>query len=225
MDAIVINNLTKIYSSKGKKVKAINNLTRKFKYGKFYLITGHSGSGKSTLLHLIGLIDKPTSGHIFIAGKYTNNLKHSELSILRNQHIGFVFQEFFLDRYLTAKENIMIPMLINSKYKTKKEILTKAEALLKEMGLEERSNHFPKELSGGECQRVAIARSLANDPQIILADEPTGNLDIKNEEYVFEKLKQMSKTGKCIIMVSHSKDARKYADEVLELKDGFWIEK
>ncbi len=225
MDAIVINNLTKIYSSKGKKVKAINNLTRKFKYGKFYLITGHSGSGKSTLLHLIGLIDKPTSGHIFIAGKYTNNLKHSELSILRNQHIGFVFQEFFLDRYLTAKENIMIPMLINSKYKTKKEILTKAEALLKEMGLEERSNHFPKELSGGECQRVAIARSLANDPQIILADEPTGNLDIKNEEYVFEKLKQMSKTGKCIIMVSHSKDARKYADEVLELKDGVWIEK
>ena len=225
MDAILINNLTKIYSSKGKKVKAINNLTRKFKYGKFYLITGHSGSGKSTLLHLIGLIDKPTSGHIFIAGKYTNNLKHSELSILRNQHIGFVFQEFFLDRYLTAKENIMIPMLINSKYKTKKEILTKAEALLKEMGLEERSNHFPKELSGGECQRVAIARSLANDPQIILADEPTGNLDIKNEEYVFEKLKQMSKTGKCIIMVSHSKDARKYADEVLELKDGVWIEK
>lgn len=225
MDAIVINNLTKIYSSKGKKVKAINNLTRKFKYGKFYLITGHSGSGKSTLLHLIGLIDKPTSGHIFIAGKYTNNLKHSELSILRNQHIGFAFQEFFLDRYLTAKENIMIPMLINSKYKTKKEILTKAEALLKEMGLEERSNHFPKELSGGECQRVAIARSLANDPQIILADEPTGNLDIKNEEYVFEKLKQMSKTGKCIIMVSHSKDARKYADEVLELKDGVWIEK
>ena len=225
MDAIVINNLTKIYSSKGKKVKAINNLTRKFKYGKFYLITGHSGSGKSTLLHLIGLIDKPTSGHIFIAGKYTNNLKHSELSILRNQHIGFVFQEFFLDRYLTAKENIMIPMLINSKYKTKKEILTKAEALLKEMGLEERSNHFPKELSGGECQRVAIARSLANDHQIILADEPTGNLDIKNEEYVFEKLKQMSKTGKCIIMVSHSKDARKYADEVLELKDGVWIEK
>ena len=93
------------------------------------------------------------------------------------------------------------------------------------MGLEERSNHFPKELSGGECQRVAIARSLANDPQIILADEPTGNLDIKNEEYVFEKLKQMSKTGKCIIMVSHSKDARKYADEVLELKDGVWIEK
>ena len=176
MDAIVINNLTKIYSSKGKKVKAINNLTRKFKYGKFYLITGHSGSGKSTLLHLIGLIDKPTSGHIFIAGKYTNNLKHSELSILRNQHIGFVFQEFFLDRYLTAKENIMIPMLINSKYKTKKEILTKAEALLKEMGLEERSNHFPKELSGGECQRVAIARSLANDPQIILADEPTGKM-------------------------------------------------
>jgi len=220
MKAISIKNVDKIYGFNDKRVTALKNINCDFEFGKFYLIIGHSGSGKSTLLRILGLIDRPTKGDVFVSGKYANRLNSKELAHLRNNEIGFIFQDYFLDKYLTAKENITIPMLINKKYKNKQQINQKSLDLLKDIGLEKRVNHFPKELSGGEQQRVAIARALANNPNIILADEPTGNLDIENETYIFNKLKEMSKKGKCIIVVSHSKDAIKYADKVIELKEG-----
>lgn len=221
MNAIVINNLTKNYKKNNKEIKVLKKINKKFLYGKFYLVVGHSGSGKSTLLRILGLIDNPTEGQVFISDKDVNEFSNKELATLRNKEIGFIFQEFLLDKYLTAKENISIPMLINkTDFIDKKSINNRCNDLLKEIGLSDRGKHFPKELSGGEQQRVSIARALANDPQIILADEPTGNLDKENEEYIFNKLKEMSREGKCIIMVSHSKDAKKYADEIIELKEG-----
>lgn len=221
MNAIVINNLIKTYKKNNKEIKVLKKINKKFSYGKFYLIVGHSGSGKSTLLRILGLIDNPTEGQVFIADKDVNEFSNKELAILRNKEIGFIFQEFLLDKYLTAKENISIPMLINkTNFIDKRSINNRCNDLLKEVGLSDRGKHFPKELSGGEQQRVSIARALANDPHIILADEPTGNLDNETEEYIFKKLKEMSREGKCIIMVSHSKDAKKYADEIIELKEG-----
>ncbi len=220
MSAIKIKNISKEYGTKNKKVHALDNITKEFQYGKFYLITGHSGSGKTTLLKIMGLVDNETKGEIFIKDKDVAKLSVKEKAEIRNKEIGFIFQEFYLDKYLTALENVTIPMLINKKYKDYSEIKKRSTDLLKQVGLESRIKHFPKELSGGEQERVAIARALANNPDIILADEPTGNLDIANEEYVFEYLKKLSEEGKCIIMVSHSKDALKYADEVIELKEG-----
>lgn len=223
MEAIEVKSLKKVYSSGSKNVIALNNINKKFSYGKFYLINGHSGSGKSTLLRIIGLIDKQTEGHLILTGKDVNELSNKELAVLRNKEIGFIFQEFYLDKYLTAMENVTIPMLINKEYHSKKEIVSRSLELLENVGLKDRVKHYPKELSGGEQQRVAIARALANDPKIILADEPTGNLDEKNEKIVFENLKEFAKNGKCVIMVSHSKDALKYADEVIELKEGVFL--
>lgn len=220
MEAIKIKNISKTYGSKNKKVAALKNISYNFDFGKFYLIVGHSGSGKSTLLRILGLIAEPDEGELFINGLNTKELNSKKKANIRNKEIGFIFQEFYLDRYLTAVENVTIPMLINPKYSNYQEVKEKSLELLKEVGLEKRSKHFPKELSGGECERVAIARALANDPNIILADEPTGNLDIENEEFVFRKLREMSRNGKCIIMVSHSKDAKKYADKIIEIKEG-----
>lgn len=220
MKAIKVINLSKNYSKKKKAVEAIKNVNIDFEYGKFYLIIGHSGSGKSTLLRLLGLIDRPSSGEIFINDKNVNNLKNKELATIRNKSIGFIFQEFYLDKYLTAIENVTIPALINKENKSKKEVISKSLNLLKNVGLKDRINHYPKELSGGECQRVAIARALVNDAKIILADEPTGNLDIKNEEMIFQKLKDLTKDGKCVIMVSHSKDAKEYADKIINIEEG-----
>lgn len=220
MDAIVVKNLTKIYGKNNKKVEALKKINQNFKYGTFYLINGHSGSGKSTLLRLIGLIDKPTTGKIYINDKCMTNLSNTDLAKLRNDNIGFIFQDFYLDKYLTATENVTIPMLINKKYKNRKEIVSKSIELLEMIGLKNRINHYPREMSGGEQQRVAIARALANNPDIILADEPTGNLDIKNEKFIFENLKTLAKSGKCVIMVSHSKDAEQYADEIIEISEG-----
>ena len=135
------------------------------------------------------------------------------------KHIGFVFQDFYLDEHLKAYENVMLPMLINKEIK-KEERKEKACKLLIDLGLRDRINHFPKEMSGGEQQRVAIARSLANDPKIILADEPTGNLDEENEKLVFETLKDLSKKGKCVIVVTHSEEIKKYADKILTINKG-----
>ncbi len=217
---ISLKNLSKSYYKGSKEIKVLNNINLDFEPGKFYLIVGHSGSGKSTLLKIMGLIDKPTNGEIFINNNNVNNLSDRKLAKFRNNEIGFVFQDYFLDKLLTAYENVTVPMIINKEYKKRKIVKKRALELLDFVGLKDRIKHFPKELSGGEEQRVAIARALANDPSIILADEPTGNLDVESEKFIFEKLKEMSKNGKCIIMVSHSKDAINYADKVLEVKDG-----
>lgn len=214
-----IENVCKVYKTKNDEVKALDNVSYEFKPGKLYAIMGHSGSGKSTLISILGLIETLTSGRITINNKDISKLKDDELANLRMKYIGFVFQDFYLDEHLKAYENVLLPMLINKEIK-KADRKEKALKLLTDLGLNERINHYPKELSGGECQRVAIARSLANDPEIILADEPTGNLDEENEKLVFETLKSLAKKGKCVIVVTHSEEIKKYADEILKITKG-----
>lgn len=214
-----IENVCKVYKTKNDEVKALDNVSYEFKPGKLYAIMGHSGSGKSTLISILGLIETYTSGRITINNKDISKLKDDELANLRMKYIGFVFQDFYLDEHLKAYENVLLPMLINKEIK-KADRKEKALKLLTDLGLNERINHYPKELSGGEQQRVAIARSLANDPEIILADEPTGNLDEENEKLVFETLKDLAKKGKCVIVVTHSEEIKKYADEILKITKG-----
>lgn len=214
-----LKNVSKIYKLKNEEIIALNDFSYKFENGKLYGIMGHSGSGKSTLINILGLLENPTNGIYKLNNKDVSKLNGSELANLRLKTIGFVFQDYFLDENMTALENVMLPLLINKSLSFNKK-LEKAEKLLKEVGLENRINHFPKELSGGEKQRVAIARALANDPKIILADEPTGNLDEENEQIIFEQLKKLSKDGKCVIVVSHSDEIKKYADEILKISKG-----
>ena len=214
-----LENICKVYNSKTEKVIALNQINYQFEVGKFYAIMGHSGSGKSTLISILGLIDRPSSGKYYLNGEDVFKLDDYKLSKLRNKEIGFIFQNFYLDEHLKAYENVMIPMVINENI-PKDERKNRAITLLKKLNLEKRINHFPKEMSGGEQQRVAIARALANEPNIILADEPTGNLDKKNELMVFEELKNLSLAGKLVIVVSHSDEIKNYADIILELKDG-----
>lgn len=216
---MIIENLEKIYLTQSEKIIAITDFSYSFEKGKFYAIMGHSGSGKSTLIRILGLMDYATSGKYTINDKDVNILKDRELSNIRMENIGFVFQDYYLDGNLKAFENVMLPMLINKDI-NKRNRKSEAMKLLKSVGLEERSNHYPKELSGGEQQRVCIARALANDPDYLLGDEPTGNLDEENEIKILEILKKLSLNGKCVIVVSHSNEIRNYADEVLYIKNG-----
>lgn len=196
----------------------LDDLNVSFEKGKFYAIMGHSGAGKSTLVNIIGLLDQVTEGTYLLNGKDTSKMSENELAELRKNTIGFIFQDYFLDEYLKAYENVMYPMLVNEKI-NKKAMKGIAIRLLEKVDLKDRFDHFPKELSGGEKQRVAIARALANNPDIIIADEPTGNLDKTNEKKIFELLKKLSNEGKCIIVVSHSEEVKKYADILYELDD------
>ena len=180
---------------------------------------GHSGSGKSTLLSIIGLINDFDSGKYFLENKDIKKLNDIELSKFRMNKIGFIFQDFYLDEHMTALENVMLPMIINDKIK-KNERKNIALDLLKKVNMLERASHLPKELSGVELQRIAIARALANNPTIILEDETTGNLDVENEKIIFEELKKLSKNGKCVIVVSHSNEVIKYADIVMNIEKG-----
>ena len=214
-----IKDLIKDYYHKEKKIEVLKSLSYDFEKGKFYGIMGHSGSGKTTLFNIIGTIDKEYNGNILVNSKNISNLNDEDMASLRNLEIGFVFQDFFLDEGLTALENVMVPMIINANI-PKKEREVIAKKLLKEVGMEDREKHFPKELSGGEKQRVAIARALSNNPNILLCDEPTGNLDEETENKIFTLLKNLSKSGKCVIVVSHSNEVKSYADVMLYLKDG-----
>ena len=213
---ITLNNVTKNYISRHRNILVLDDISVEFLSGTFYLIIGHSGNGKSTLINILGLIDSKFDGNYTIYGQNISTLNDKDLAKIRMQHIGFIFQDFYLDPYLKAIENVIVPMYIN-KIIAKENRKSKAIELLDRVGLKERIHHFPRELSGGEQQRVAIARALANDPDIILADEPTGNLDSTNEKMVFEQLKKLSKDGKCVIVVSHSDLAKKYADVVYEI--------
>ena len=213
---ITLNNVTKNYISRHRNILVLDDISVEFLSGTFYLIIGHSGNGKSTLINILGLIDSKFDGNYTIYSQNISTLNDKDLAKIRMQHIGFIFQDFYLDPYLKAIENVIVPMYIN-KSVSKENRKSKAIELLDRVGLKERIHHFPRELSGGEQQRVAIARALANDPDIILADEPTGNLDSTNEKMVFEQLKKLSKDGKCVIVVSHSDLAKKYADVVYEI--------
>ncbi len=210
-----LENVLKCYvSESGQQVKALNLVTYKFEVGKFYAIMGESGSGKSTLINILGLMDKATKGSVFLDGVDTRKCSDDELCKLRNEKIGFVFQNFYLNNKLTALENVLLPMYINGNVD-----LNKAKDLLKTFNVLDRESHYPYELSGGEQQRVSLARALVNNPKYILADEPTGNLDSKNEDEVFNYLKDISK-DKCVIVVSHNEKIKNYADKVIYLEKG-----
>ena len=219
-----IENVAKFFNNKQENIKVLDHVTYQFEMKKMYAITGHSGSGKTTLINILGLIEPPTSGKLFIDNQDVSQMNDYEVSKLRSKKIGFIFQNYYLDENLKAYENVIVPLILNEKIKRqdRKEI---AINLLKKFGLENRVNHFPKELSGGECQRVAIARAMANNPDIILADEPTGNLDEKNEVLIFEELKKLSQEGKCVIVVSHSDRVENYADVLLTIEGGKLNEK
>lgn len=219
MAIIELNGISKTYKKGNEEVKALTNINFTFDKGKFYAIMGHSGSGKSTLISILGLMNKFDSGEFFLNGKNIKDLNNIEASKIRMKEIGFIFQEFYLDEYMTALDNVILPMLINKEIdKMNREKI--AEDLLKKFNLVERKNHLPKELSGGEKQRVCIARALANNPSIILADEPTGDLDEENEKMIFNYLKELSNEGKCVIVVSHSNEVKNYADILIELNNG-----
>jgi putative ABC transport system ATP-binding protein len=215
---IEMHEVTKIYKMDNINVVGVENINLKIKRGEFICIMGPSGSGKSTMLHLMGCLDKPTSGKVFIDGIDTSKMSEDELANLRRDKIGFVFQLFNLYPTLTALENVELPMLIAKKDKEFRR--KRAIELLKMVEMEELKDHLPSELSGGQRQKIAIARSLANNPRIILADEPTGNLDSKSGEEVMKIFKDLNKKGKTIVIVTHNENVAKFAERIILLKDG-----
>ncbi|BCD60973.1 MULTISPECIES: ABC transporter ATP-binding protein [unclassified Nitratiruptor] len=184
--------------------------------GEFVAIMGSSGSGKSTLLYILGCLDKPSMGEYRINGQDVANLSDDELSHLRNSMFGFIFQAFYLIPYLTILDNVLVPTLYAKTSKSKED----AKALLEKLQLLDRIDFYPEQLSGGQKQRVAIARALINNPQIILADEPTGQLDTKNATIVMEILKNLNKEGRTVIVVTHDENMARYAQRIIRIQDG-----
>ena len=216
MAILSIENLTKVYGSKEIEVKALNNINLKINKGEFVVIVGKSGSGKSTLLHLMAGLETPTEGKIVIDGVDIASLSEKERSLMRRKKIGLIFQAYNLIPILNVEENIKLATM-NSKNKDEKYI----EDIMDLLDIKSRRNHLPNQLSGGQQQRVAIARALVNKPAIILADEPTGNLDTKTEEEVLKLLKKSQKAyNQTIIMITHNLNIAKYADRVINIQDG-----
>ncbi len=217
-EIIRLNHVHKNYILGDSVIKAVSNVNLTIYKGDFIAIVGPSGSGKSTLMNLVGALDLATKGDIFLDGKNIEHLEESELATIRGSKIGFVFQTFNLIPTLTALENVSLPMIFQGYSKIQR--LNRAKSLLENVGLGERMSHFPGELSGGERQRVAIARALANDPEVILADEPTGNLDSKTGEHILSILKKLNKEGKTVIIVTHNLEMAKMTQKIIKLKDG-----
>ena len=216
---VELKNVSKVYKMEKVEVLALKGVNMKIKKGEFVAVVGPSGSGKSTLLHMIGCLDRPTKGEVILDGIEVSKLDDNELSKIRAEKIGFVFQFFNLYPTLTALENVELPMMIVEK--DREERKKRARELLKIVGMEKRAEHLPSQLSGGERQRVAIARALANDPPLILADEPTGNLDSKSGKEIVTLLdKLQEEEGKTIVMVTHMLDIAKFAERLIYLKDG-----
>lgn len=214
MKVIEVKNLSKAYGTN----IVLKNKSFVFETKKLYAIVGHSGSGKTTLFNIIGLIDNDYDGELTIDGTIAKKMSIDYKARLRNKKIGFVFQNFLLNDYLTVIENVCLPLITNKKL-SKYEKQNKALKILNQLNIESKSKRFPKELSGGEQQRVAIARALINDPDIILADEPTGNLDRDIENEVFKELKKLANAGKCVIVISHSQEILKYADKKYDIEE------
>ena len=216
---IELKNVARYYQMGESLVKAVDGLNITIEKGDFVAIMGPSGSGKSTTMNLVGSLDLATTGDIYLDNLDIEHLEESELAQIRGRKIGFIFQSFNLIPNLNAKENVMLPMLFQDADREERE--RKAEELLSLVGLRGRTNHYHSQLSGGEQQRVAIARSLVNDPEVILADEPTGNLDTKTGEMVMNFLEELNKNGKTIIMVTHDPEkAMSHARTIYWLKDG-----
>jgi putative ABC transport system ATP-binding protein len=215
---IKLDNVYKIYRMGDVEVTALAGMSLEIKRGEFVAILGPSGSGKSTAMNMVGCLDIPTKGAIYLDGKNISHLAESSLAQIRGKKIGFIFQTFNLINTLTALENVSLPMIFQGVSAEKRN--QKARELLEMVELGDRLNHKPSELSGGQQQRVAIARALCNDPDVILADEPTGNLDSKTGTNVMDFLERLHKQGKTIVMVTHDPTRSKCADRVVYLKDG-----
>ncbi|MHB1481051.1 MAG: ABC transporter ATP-binding protein [Bellilinea sp.] len=223
---IEVRNLTKVYGSGEVAVHALDGVNLSIPRGEFAAIMGPSGSGKSTLMNILGCLDRPTAGEYILDGRDVSKLGKNELADVRNQKLGFIFQSFNLLPRLTALDNVMLPMLYdlnrNDNVQTQQE---RAKAALESVGLGQRMHHRPPELSGGQQQRVAIARALVNNPPVILADEPTGNLDSHSSEEVLDILHQLNEQGVTIVMVTHEHDIALHAQRVIWVHDGKIIER
>jgi ABC-type lipoprotein export system ATPase subunit len=217
---IVAEGLTKHFRNHGELIKAVDGVSFTFTEQQFITIMGPSGSGKSTLLYLLGGLDKPTNGELIIDGVDVKRLSGKQEYLFRRQKLGFVFQSFHLIPNLTALENVMLPMEL-TKGKSRAEMRERARHLLLQVGIDDnRHQHRPGKLSGGQQQRVAIARALANDPKVILADEPTGNVDSRNGKNIIQLLKQFSEKGKTVIVVTHDRSIARVADVRMDMEDG-----
>jgi putative ABC transport system ATP-binding protein len=218
-NVIKCENVWKIYNpGLPSEVQALRGVNLEVKNGEMVGIMGASGSGKSTLLNLLGALDKPTRGKIFIDGQNIANLNENHLTLLRRKKIGFVFQSYNLIGGLTALQNVELPMIFNGTSLRDRQI--KAKELLTEVGLEKRMNQVPNKLSGGENQRVSIARALANNPAVVLADEPTGNLDSKSGRIIIEIFKKLNKDGRTIVIITHDQKIARQTKRIVRISDG-----
>jgi putative ABC transport system ATP-binding protein len=214
---VTLKNVSKIYSKNGSPdVRALDDVSLEIDKGSFVAIVGPSGSGKSTLMNIIGLLDRPTSGTYTLDGSIVSSLSDDELARMRNQKIGFVFQAFHLLPRTTAKENVELPLV----YSVRSDPGMSAASVLKAVGLEKRMDHYPGEMSGGEQQRVAIARALVNDPEIILADEPTGNLDSHASQEIMTIFQDLHRSGRTIVLITHDQELARQAQQIIQITDG-----
>lgn len=217
-ELLSLENVSKSFDLGGVKLEVLNNVSLKIKAGEFVAIMGPSGSGKSTLMYLIGLLDTPTSGEVVLEGKRVSGLPENTLAKIRNQKIGFVFQSFNLLSRTSALANVLLPTIYSSIPTSEAE--KRARELLAKLGLKSRQEHFPNQLSGGEQQRVALARALINNPSLILADEPTGNLDTKTGQEVIQIFKDLNREGNTIIFVTHDINIASHAQRIIQIQDG-----
>lgn len=215
---IEIDSLTKIYKTGKTEFKALNNVSLKIRKGDFVAIMGPSGSGKSTLMNIIGCLDRPTSGTVIVDGENISTVGDNQLAKIRGRKIGFIFQRFNLMPTMTASKNVVLPMVFLGSSKATRE--RHAAELLEKVSLTNWATHRPAELSGGQQQRVAIARALSNNPSVILADEPTGNLDTKTGEQILELLAALNKEGKTILLVTHALALKRFTNRIITMLDG-----